>query len=51
MKCVYKICQHTFELFSDADVQCNTTKSNSQGKQKTVEVKCGLCPVNNSFKK
>ena len=22
-----------------------------QGKQKTVKVKCGLCPVNNSFKK
>lgn len=47
MECNFKITLHTFELFCDADVQCNTTNSDSQGKQKTVEVKCGLCPVDN----
>ena len=43
MECNYKISLHTFELFCDVDVQCNTTDSNSQGKQKkTVEVDHGL---------
>ena len=42
MECNYKISLHTFELFCDADVKCNTTNSNPQGKQKTVEVKCGF---------
>ena len=50
VECNYKISLHTFELFCDADVQCNTTNSNSQGKQKIGEVKCSLCPVNKSFK-
>ena len=45
MKCNYKISLHTFELFCDVDVQCNTTNSNSQGKQKIGGIKLNVVCV------
>ena len=45
MECNYKISLHTFELFCDVDVQCNTTNSNSQGKQKIGGIKLNVVCV------